>query len=96
MEDKNQPIIHVAIADDDPAALKEIVRQINLFDGFVIDIITDSGEELISRLAKMNKRLDICLFDIKLRGKNGYETLAEIKKRWPQGCCILNKFITFM
>lgn len=78
-----QPLIRIAIADDHPVTRRGIIDTIALFDGFSIDIEADNGEDLIMQLEQAVEMPDICILDISMPGLNGYETLKEIKRRWP-------------
>jgi two-component system, NarL family, invasion response regulator UvrY len=77
------PIIHLAVADDHAIVRKGICAIIQSFGGFEIDIEADNGEELINKLEKAKTIPDICLLDINMPQKNGYDALIDIKIKWP-------------
>lgn len=76
-------VIHLAVIDDHAIVRKGICAIIESFGGFIIDFEAGNGEELISQLEKVHKLPDICLLDINMPKKNGYDTIREVKSRWP-------------
>src|SRR6202012_5524734 len=51
---------------------------------FCVDIEASDGLELIEKISKCNRLPDICLVDISMPKMNGFDTLIEIKKKWPK------------
>lgn len=79
-----QSFIHIAIADDHPITRRGIIDTITLFNGFHVSIEADNGMDLIEQLSQVAELPDICIIDISMPGLNGYETLKELKKKWPE------------
>jgi two-component system invasion response regulator UvrY len=78
-----QKIINLAIADDHAFVRQGIKNMISSAEGFEITIEAEDGSELIDLLQKCAEIPDICILDISMPNLNGYETLKELKKRWP-------------
>jgi len=83
MENNIQPVIRLAIADSQLMVRKTICMLIASFGSFSIDIEACSGEDLVTQLAAAHQQPDICVMEIAMPGKTGYDTLEEIKARWP-------------
>jgi DNA-binding NarL/FixJ family response regulator len=75
--------IHIAFADDHNLVRQAIVSNLNLLTGINVDIEARNGRELVTQLKKAAILPDICLLDINMPEMNGFETLSEIKSRWP-------------
>lgn len=73
----------VAIADDHILMRKGMVDFINSYSGFKVVLEANNGKELIDRIAKMNQLPDVVIVDINMPVMNGYDTVVELKKRWP-------------
>jgi len=78
-----QPEIKIALADDHVMVRKGIKEIISSFGGFDIIIEASDGEELINLIKSVNVLPDICVLDINMPNKNGYDTLKGIKELWP-------------
>ena len=78
-----QPIIHIAYAEDHTLVRKGIISFINNLGGIEVDIDVDNGRDLVNEIAKANRIPDVCLLDINMPGMNGFDTVIELKKRWP-------------
>jgi two-component system invasion response regulator UvrY len=76
-------VIHVAIADDHFIVRKGLAELINGFGSFRVSLEASNGEELLHQLDKMNETPDLCLLDINMPKMNGYETIVNLKQRWP-------------
>lgn len=76
--------IRLAIAEDHDIVRKGIVEIISGFGGFSVEIEAEDGDELLKKLAAARKLPDIALIDISMPVRNGYETLDEIRRRWPE------------
>jgi two-component system invasion response regulator UvrY len=77
-------MIYVAIADDHILMRKGVVEIITSFGEFRVIIEADNGLELIDAIQESYVKPDICILDISMPVMNGYETLIEIKSRWPE------------
>lgn len=76
------PTITLAIADDHEI-LRSGVSQLLSRYGFQVLMEANNGQELIEQLKSAAQLPDICILDINMPEKNGYETLAEIRELWP-------------
>jgi two-component system, NarL family, invasion response regulator UvrY len=80
----NKRLIHIACADDHPLVRQGIVSFINMFGGMRVDIEAGNGKELIAQIQKSKQLPDMILLDISMPVMNGYNTLLELKIKWPQ------------
>ena len=76
-------MIHVALTDDHAILRKGVAEIISRFDGIEVIMEAGNGKELLSKLESAEVLPDVCIIDINMPEMNGYETAAEIKKRWP-------------
>jgi DNA-binding NarL/FixJ family response regulator len=74
--------ICIAIADDHAMFRQGII---SIADKIGARTIAEAanGLELIEKLSLLSELPDICLIDINMPLMNGYETIRELKKRWP-------------
>jgi two-component system, NarL family, invasion response regulator UvrY len=75
--------INLAIADDHPLIREGLKNIICSFDGFEVTIEASDGQELIENLQNAEEVSDICILDIRMPRMDGYETLKELKRKWP-------------
>ncbi len=75
--------IKVAVADYCPLIRQTICSYLQEMGSFEIAIQASDGAELIRGLQKTRELPDICVLDINMPVKNGYETVKEIKTNWP-------------
>src|SRR5690606_35484901 len=76
--------VSVALADDHLLMRKGLCLLIN--EHHDLQVIADAGDgkALLDMLEVGSNNLpDVCILDVKMPVLNGYDTLAEIKKRWP-------------
>ena len=78
------PTIHIAYADDHVLVRKGIIALLAAFPDIVVDAEVSNGKELIRYLTTAKEKPDICIMDIHMPELDGFETLREIKKRWPE------------
>lgn len=76
--------IHIACADDHEMVRNAVCDLINSFDNCAVVIQANNGKELIERLEEIKGKVDLCILDIFMPMMNGYESLVEIRKRWPE------------
>lgn len=79
---KDNPI-QIAIADDHVIMRNGLSTLIASFPGFKVMLEADNGKELIEKLQQSSVKPDIVILDISMPVLNGYETLIELKKKWP-------------
>jgi len=75
---------HVALTDDHAILRKGVAEILSRFDGIKVIMEAGNGKELLSKLESAEVIPDVCIIDINMPEMNGYETAAEIKKRWPE------------
>lgn len=77
--------INVAFADDHSKYRESLVQFIQTAAANIkISIQGDNGRDLINKIEKQNSIPDVCLLDINMPVLNGYDTIAELKHRWPE------------
>ena len=76
-------VINIAIADDHALIRVAICSLIKSFQNFQVVIEAENGRELIDSMEGFLPFPDIILLDIGMPVLNGYDTLIEIKKKWP-------------
>jgi two-component system invasion response regulator UvrY len=84
MKSINLPQIHLAYADYYSIVRASISSFITSNGCFSVDIQANNGKELIDKLKGAPSLPDICILDINMPVKNGYETIIEAKKMWPE------------
>lgn len=75
--------INVAYADDHTAVRKGIVTFIEKFGGINVVIEADNGKDLINNIEKASRFPDVIILDINMPVMDGIETVAVLKKKWP-------------
>jgi two-component system, NarL family, invasion response regulator UvrY len=75
--------IKIAIADDHTILRKGVIELIRSFDEFELVLEAINGEDLLHKLEDCQRVPDICLLDINMPKKNGYDTAKEMKEKWP-------------
>ena len=81
---EDNPMIHVALADDHAILRKGVAEIISKFDGMSVVIEAETGKELLAQLEKADKLPDVCVIDINMPEMNGYDTTAAVRRQWPQ------------
>jgi len=76
------PNIRIALADDHAIVRKGLAELINGVEGFQITLDADNGEELLQKLKTADPKPDVCILDINMPVKNGYETAAAIREQY--------------
>ena len=76
-------VIRVAYADDHKVVRKGIISFINRLGGIQVDIEADNGRDLIKQIEAAKEIPDICMLDINMPEMNGFDTIIELKKKWP-------------
>lgn len=74
--------IQLAIADDHVLMRKAIVTMLISF-GYSVMIQAANGLELILMLEHAPALPDICILDISMPVMDGYQTITELRQRWP-------------
>lgn len=77
-------MIQVALADDHIILRKGVVALISKFSGMKVVLEAGNGQELLEKIADAPTLPDIYILDINMPVMNGYETAAELKKRFPK------------
>lgn len=73
--------INIAIADDHTIVRKGFKDIITAFGNCNVIHEADNGEELLKKIG--TNVPDICILDINMPVKNGYDTIIELKKNYP-------------
>ncbi len=79
-----QEFITVAYADDHALVRNGISSILNNVGGIKVVIQARHGIELISKIQNAPELPDICLLDINMPEMDGFETILNLKKNWPQ------------
>lgn len=77
-------LIHIAYAEDHPVTLEGTIQMLLPMGGIAIDFTARNGKELLEQLDTAKRLPDICMLDVRMPVMDGFETLTEIKKRWPE------------
>ncbi len=80
----NDNLIHIAYAEDHPITLQGTIQMLLPLGKIAFDITARNGKELIEKLERSDRLPDICMLDIQMPLMDGFETLREIKNRWPE------------
>jgi DNA-binding NarL/FixJ family response regulator len=80
---KNNQEVLIAIADDHEMFRDAVKNIVSISPDYKVVIEAENGQQLIDRLAHTHDFPEICILDIQMPVLNGYETLVELKKRWP-------------
>lgn len=72
--------MHILIIDDD-VAVREVVRAMLNSEGFEVLTAADGQEGL--RLIKNNPEIQMVITDLIMPGKEGMETISELKRDYP-------------
>ena len=70
----------VMLVDDEPAFVETMTKRLGKRNFKTISAL--SGDEALETLSK-NRNVDVVILDVKMPGKDGIETLKEIKKTYP-------------
>lgn len=73
--------VNVLIVDDEIPFVETVTKRLSKRDLHIITAF--SGHEALERLEKYGN-IEIVVLDIKMPGMDGFETLAEIKRKYPQ------------
>lgn len=76
-------MIKIAIADDHLVVREGMVSLLEKM-GFTVVVQAADGAELTEKLARLQQLPDVCVLDISMPRKDGFETTAEIRDRWPE------------
>ncbi len=76
--------IKIAYADDHVVIRKSIIHLMSIYNDIEFVIEAGNGSELIRMIENTNCKPNMCLLDINMPKMNGFETLTEIKRRWPE------------
>ena len=77
-------MINIALADDHAILRKGVAEILSKFDNMSVVMEAGNGRELITKMQAATTLPDVCIIDINMPEMNGYDTAAEIKKRWPE------------
>jgi len=73
----------VAYADDTSGQRDNLVTVLNSYGNVNVYIQANNGRELIELILKSDTFPDVVMLDINMPVMNGFETLNELMRRWP-------------
>ncbi len=89
------PSINVAITDDHLLILSSLVQHVNSFENCKVIMQANDGAELLEQLESAAAVPDVCILDINMPILNGYKTLLEMKRLYPDiRVIVLTAFVT--
>ena len=77
-------MITIALADDHAILRKGVAEMLSKFDNMSVIMEAGNGSELITKMQSAKALPHVCILDINMPVMNGYDTAAEIKKKWPE------------
>lgn len=77
------------MADDHPMHLIPVGIFIEQEEGIKVVAQGTDGSSLIEKMVVLDELPNVCLLDINMEPMDGFQTLVEIKKRWPQIYCLI-------
>lgn len=75
--------INIAIADDHALFRSTLTNILNMNYRFCVTVEAENGKVLLDKLTESETLPDICLLDIGMPVMNGYETIIQLQKHWP-------------
>jgi two-component system invasion response regulator UvrY len=86
---KNDATIYIAYADEQTLIRKIIAGYITELDQrFKVIIEASNGSDLLEQIDRSLYQPDVCIFDICMPVMNGYDTVVQIKKKYPYVRCL--------
>jgi len=79
-----EPIISIAIAEDQEMMRKFIIEILEGFGCFRVAIEAEHGAELLQKLAAAETLPDIVITDISMPGHDAYDAVDAIRKQWKE------------
>ncbi len=76
--------VNIAIVDDHTMFRKGLSAILQEEGEYNICIEAQNGRDFIDKLSLAKKLPDVCLLDIRMPVMNGYDTIKELKKKWPK------------
>ncbi len=73
--------VNVLLVDDEIPFVETVTKRLSKRDLHIITAF--SGQEALEKLEKVSD-IEIVVLDVKMRGMDGFETLAEIKRKYPR------------
>ena len=80
---ETESYINVAIADDHTIVRKGVCGIILSFEKFIVLFEASNGKELLDKMSSAKVLPDIVILDVSMPKLDGYDTLVQIKKKWP-------------
>lgn len=77
------------MADDHPMHLVPMGIFLNQDEGVKVVVQATDGNDLIEKIIKLETLPHVCLIDINMKPMDGFQTLTEIKNRWPATHCLI-------
>ncbi len=79
----------IAIAEDVPYILENLLEKLSFFDNFDCIVTASNGQELLEKL-KLSEPVDLVLMDIEMPLMNGIETTKNVKQLYPSVRILMN------
>jgi len=76
--------ITIGLCDDHHLVRKSMAVLLSSLGTFSIVVNSGSGDEFIQALSALPVLPDILVVDIQMRPRSGWDTLSELKERWPE------------
>jgi DNA-binding NarL/FixJ family response regulator len=76
--------ITITITDDDALIVSLLQGYLQSIDGIEVAFTSNSGEELLTKLATTDSLPQIALLDLKMAGMDGIEVTQQLKDRYPE------------
>lgn len=74
---------------DDESSIRTLARRILSGAGHSVSL-AENGEVALEKLQQDHRKIDLVLLDLTMPRKDGYQTLKEIRRRWPKLSVILS------
>lgn len=75
--------IYVAFADDHLLLRESLVTHIEADNDIQVSIQAENGKDLLEQLKSSKVIPDVCLLDIMMPELDGFQTVEQLKKHWP-------------
>ena len=80
---ENAQPVTIAIVDDHAMLRQAINLRLSLL-GYKVVLEAENGQVFLDNLHNLPAPPDICMLDINMPVKDGFETAIELKRDWPQ------------
>lgn len=81
---RDSNLIKVAYAEDHDMVRETVVDFLEKLGGIRFIIQAENGRELIEKIESSKVKPDVCLIDIVMPEMNGFDTVARLRRLWPE------------